>query len=170
MVLFIATICICTARRLSNNHQPKEWHFQRPSRWRVRNSPMQIMLLAVKGPKFGTTCRTVNPSSDHRVFATPFPGQAFTHVIEYFVNRFPIPYHYRAATKIVPLMPMPPRRRSEGPSPQRKSGVMVLPRAAAPPVPEPNLRHRCTLLAGGSKQQKSIHHQARDTLQGDEGA
>ena len=168
MVLFIATICICTARRLSNNHQPKEWHFQRPSRWRVRNSPMQIMLLAVKGPKFGTTCGAEHPASDHRGLATHFPGQAFTRAIESFVNRLHIPY--RAATKTVPLIPMPPRRRREGPSPQRQSGAKGLPRAADSPVPEPTLRNRCKLPSSGHSQQKSPHHQARDTLQGDEGA
>jgi len=146
----------------------KEWHFQQPSRWRVRNSLMQIELLTVKGPKFGMTSRAGNPAADHRVLASPFPGITFTRAIASFVNRFPIPY--RAATKIGPSIPMPPRRRREGPVPQRPSGVKVLPRAAYPTVPEPDFRHRFTLPAGGSQQQRSIHHQARDTLRGDEGA
>jgi hypothetical protein len=168
MVLFIATVCICTARRLSNNFPTFGMAFSVPSRRRVRNSLMQIELLAVKGPEFGTTCRTENSASDHRGFATHFPGQAFTRAIESFVNRLRIPY--RAATKTVPLIPMPPRRRREGPSPQGQSGAKGLPRAADPPVHESPLRHRCRLPAGGPTQQKSPHHQARDTLQGDEGA
>jgi hypothetical protein len=146
----------------------KEWHFQWPSRWRVRNSLMQIEFLTVKGPKFRTNCGLVVPSPDHGVLATLFPGKVFTRAIASLVNRFPMPY--RAATKIVQSMPMPPRRRREGPSPQRQSGVTVLPRAAYPTVPKPDLHHRSSLPAGGSQQQRSIHHQARDTLQGDEGA
>ena len=149
----------------------KEWHFQRPSRWRVRNSLMQIELLAVKGPKFGMNCRAENHASDHRVLAAPFPGQTVTHAVVSFVKRLRKPY--RAATKSVPLIPMPPRRRREGPSPQGQGGFKGIPRltrAANSSVPEPTPRHRCRLPAAGPTQQKSPHHQARDTLQGDEGA
>ena len=168
MVLFIAAICICTARRLSNNFPTFGMAFSVPSRRRVRNSLMQIELLAVKGPEIGTSCRSVNPSSDHRVLATPFPGQMVTYAVVSFVKRLRKPY--RVATKSVPLIPMPPRRRREGPSPQGQSGFKGLPRAADSPVPVPTLRHRCRLPSGSPTQQKSPHHQARDTLQGDEGA
>ncbi|MCK9364155.1 MAG: hypothetical protein M0P74_11245 [Syntrophales bacterium] len=129
---------------------------------------MQIELLAVKRPKCETTCKTVNPASDHRVVAIPFPGLAFARAIESFVNRFLIPY--RAATKTASLISMPPRRRREGPSPQGQCGGKGLPRAADPLVHESTLRHRCKLPSSGPTQQKSPHHQARDTLQGDEGA
>jgi len=168
MVLFIAAICICTARRLSNNFPTFGMAFSVPSRWRVRNSLMQIELLAVKGPKFGTTCRTEHPASDHRVLATTFTGKAFTRAIESFVNRFLM--HSPAATKAVPLVPMPPRRRREATSPQRCRGEKRLSRAAVPLILELPLRHRCRLPSGGPQHQKSPHHQARDTLQGDEGA
>lgn len=146
----------------------KEWHFQRPSRWRVRNSPMQIELLAVKEPKFGMKCSAENPASDHRVLATLFPGQTVTRAVVSFVKCLRKPY--RAAMKTVPLVPMPPRRRREGPSPRGQSGFKGLTRAADSPVLEQHLRHRCRLPSGGPTQQKSPHHQARDTLQGDEGA
>ena len=142
--------------------------FSVPSRRRVRNSLMQIELLAAKGPEFGTTCRTENTASDHRGLVIHFPGKTFTRAIESFVTRLHIPY--RAATKTVPLIPMPPRRRREGPSPQGQCGVKSLPRATDSPVPAPTLRHRCKLPSRGTTQQKSPHHQARDTLQGDEGA
>ncbi len=168
MVLSVAAICICTARRLSNNFPTFGMAFSVPSRRRVRNSLMQIALLTAKGSKYGMTCTAGYPAADHRILATPSPGKTFTRAVTSFVNRFPIPY--RAATKIVSSILMPPRRRREGPSPQRPSGVKVLPRAAYPTVPEPDLHHRSTLPAGGSQQQRSIHHQARDTLQGDEGA
>lgn len=151
-----------------NQPSTKEWHLQRPSRWRVRNSLMQIELLAVKGPKFGMNCRAENHASGHRVLVTPFPGQTVTRAVVSFVRRLRKPY--RAATKSVPLIPMPPRRRREGPSPQGQSGFKGLPRAADSTVPIPTLRHRCRLPSGGHTQQKSPHHQARDTLQGDEGA
>ncbi len=168
MVLFIAAICICTARRLSKNFPTLGLAFSVPSRRRVGNRLMQIELLASKGPEFGTTCRMENPASDHRGLATHFPVKTFTRAIESFVNRLHIPF--RAATKTVPLIPMPPRRRRERPSPQGQCGVKSLPRAADSPVLEPTLRHRCKLPSSGPTQQKSPHHQARDTLQGDEGA
>jgi hypothetical protein len=142
--------------------------FSMPSRWRVRNSPMQIELLAAEGPKFGTPGRSPNPASDHRGPVMPFPGQIFTRAIASFVNRLRI--SYRAATNTVPLIPMPPRRRRERPSPQGQCGVKSLARAADSPVPEPTLRHRCKPPSSSPTQQKSPHHQARDTLQGDEGA
>ena len=41
--------------------------------------------------------------------------------------------------------------------------------SADPPVPELNPRHRCRPPTVGADQQKNLHHQARDTLHGDEG-
>ena len=170
MVLSIATICICTARRLSNNFPTFGMAFSVPSRRRVRNSLMQIEPLKTSGPEPGATVilNLLNKLADPRNIPGGLPAGAFIRVRKSFVNCFPI--SYRAATKTVPLIPMPPRRRREGLTPQGQCGVKSLTRAADSPVPEPTLRHRCKLPSRGTTQQKSPHHQARDTLQGDEGA
>jgi len=129
---------------------------------------MQIDLLAARGPKFATTGRTEHPASDRLGLAAHFPGKTFTRAIASFVNRLRI--SDRAATNSLPLIPMPPRRRNERPPPQGKSGFKGLPRTADPTVPEPTVRHRSRPPSDNPAEQKSPHHQARDTLQGDEGA
>lgn len=79
--------------------------------------------------------------------------------------------HFPAARKaVIPWPPMPPRRRREAFRPRCRGSGKRLPCA-----PEPLVLLRLLLLphkqpSGGPNQQISIHHQARDTLQGDEGA
>lgn len=116
----------------------------------------------------GSPLRLVNPFPDPRALPGRFSFHVLACAIESFVNH--VLTNFRAATTGEPLIPMPPRRRSEAMPPQGSGGNNRLSRAADPPVLELHLRHRCRLPSGGPEQQKSLHHQARDTLQGDEGA
>jgi len=72
-------------------------------------------------------------------------------------------------TKRKTLIPLPPRRRWKARLPRGRCEDGRLPWAADPPVSELNRPHYCRPPAGGADQQESLHHQARDTLQGDEG-
>jgi len=112
--------------------------------------------------------RPATPGPDPWVLTGRFSVYVLARAIESFVNH--VLTNFRGATTGEPLISMPPRRRSEAPPPQRCSGEKRLPRSADPSVLELHLRHRCRLPSGGPEQQKSPHHQARDTLQGDEGA
>ena len=112
--------------------------------------------------------RPATPGPDPRVLTGRFSVHVLARAIESFVNH--VLTNFRAATTGEPLISMPPRRRSEAMLPRSRGGGKRLSRAADPPVLELHLRHRCRLPSGGPEQQKSLHHQARDTLQGDEGA
>ena len=77
--------------------------------------------------------------------------------------------HFPAARKGIPWPLMPPRRRREAFRPRCRGSDMRLPCA-----PESLILFRPLLLpykqpSCSPNQQHSIHHQARDTLQGDEG-
>lgn len=181
MVLFIPATHIFARRdAFQTTIQPWKWHSHPPLRWRVRIGLMQIDLFKTLGPESvsiavrwrkhdsGSPLRLANPFIDPWVLTGRFSVHVLARAIESFVSHVLI--NFQAATTGEPLISMPPRRRSEAPPPQRCSGEKRLPRSADPPVLELHLRHRCQLPSGGPEQQKSPHHQARDTLQGDEGA
>jgi hypothetical protein len=181
MVLFIPATHIFARRdAFQTTIQPWKWHSHPPLRWRVRIGLMQIDLFKTLGPESvsiavrwrkhdsGSPLRLANPFIDPRALPGRFSVQVLARVIESFVNH--VLTNFQAATKDEPLIPMPPRRQSEALSPRGRGGVKRLPRAADPPVLELPFRHRCRLPSGGPEQQKSPHHQARDTLQGDESA
>ena len=116
----------------------------------------------------GSPHRVKRPAPDRRYFPVIVPVPVFARALALFVN--PLPSTLPAAMKAVPLRPMPPRRRREAlPSRCRGSGKR-LPCAADPPLLQRPLLQPYRLPSCDPEQQKSIHHQARDTLQGDEGA
>jgi len=69
-----------------------------------------------------------------------------------------------------PVIPMQSRRRRGALLLRGRCGDKRLHLVADPAVPELNSRPGCRPPTGGSDQTKSLHHQARDTLRGDEGA
>ena len=172
-------ICICTARRLSNNFPTFGMAFSVPSRRRVRISLMQIDVLDTierepvidhipwRSRYKGSSPRPAILSQDHRILPGHCPVLAFARAVASFVNH--LHPDSLAAMEAVPLRPKPPRRRREAlPSRCRGSGKR-LPRATDPPLLRPLLLPY-KLPTCDPEQRKSPHHQARDTLQGDEGA
>lgn len=78
--------------------------------------------------------------------------------------------YFPAARKAVPSPPMPPRRRREALLSRCRGSGKRLPCASDPPLPHRPLLQLYKLPSCDPEHQRSIHHQARDTLQGDEGA
>jgi hypothetical protein len=160
--------------------QPLIWHSHWPSRWGVRICLMQIDVLKiiVREPVIGhmpwrsrykgSSPKPAILSQDHRILSGACPVPAFARAIASFIN-----YPHTdslAAMKAVPLRPMPPRRRREALLSRCRGSGKRLPRAAGPLLLQLPLLRPHRLPSCDPEQQKSPHHQARDTLQGDEGA
>jgi hypothetical protein len=152
---------------------------QPPLHWGGSISPMRLDLLKAFGPVPAIITVRKRKRGDGfplmRVTAYPNHPFIFNHhfvpvfasILKSFINVIfpPTP----ATTKAKPFMPLPPRRRWKALSLRDCPGDKRLSWAADPSVPHLNPRHRCRPPAGGADQQISLHHQARDTLQGDEG-
>ena len=155
------------------------WHSQPPLIWRVRISLMRIDLLKAIVPEPAIipvrkricgdriSLIQVNAFPDHPIMIGHFLVYLIESSLKLFIsNVFP---PSPATTKGKPLIPLPPRRRWKARSPRGGCEDRRLLWAADPPVSELNRLHQCRPPAGGADQQESLHHHARDTLQGDEG-
>lgn len=159
--------------------QMLNWHSQSPVIRRVRISLMRIDLLKAIGPepaiipvrkricgdRFSLIQVNALPDRPIRI------GHLLVSLIEFSLRLF-ISHVFPlspATTKGKPLIPLPPRRRWKARLPRGRCEDKRIPWAADPPVPELNCPHYCRPSVGGTDQQESLHHQARDTLQGDEG-
>ena len=75
---------------------------------------------------------------------------------------------FPAATCLDLSFLMPPRRRTGALSPQNRGGARLR-RAAVPSGPVRSFLQRYRLPSRGPTHQRVLHHQARDTLMGEEG-
>ena len=151
------------------------WHSQSPAIRRVRISLMRIDLLKAIGPEPAIipvrkricgdrfSLIQVNASPDHPIRIGHFLVSLIESALRLFISSAP------ATTKGKPMIPLPPRRRWKARSPRGRCEDRRLPWAADPPVTGLNCPHYCRPPVGGSDQQESLHHHARDTLQEDEG-
>ena len=155
------------------------WHSQSPVIRRVRISLMRIDLLKANGlePAIIPIRERICGARFSLIRVNAFPGHPIRigHLLvsliksslRLFISHvFPLS---PVTTKRKTLIPLPPRRRWKARLPRGRCEDGRLPWAADPPVSELNRPHYCRPPAGGADQQESLHHQARDTLQGDEG-
>jgi hypothetical protein len=126
-----------------------------------------IITVRKRKPRYGFLLKWVNVYPHHPIIFSHHFVPVLASTVKSFINNVfpPSP----ATTKGKSFIPLPPRRRWKALSPRARCGDKRLSWAADPPVPELNPCHRCRPPTGGADQQKSLHHHARDTLQGDEG-
>jgi hypothetical protein len=127
-------------------------------------------IITVQMPEYGDGFpRPVKTVPDHPLISGGALGLAHVSALESFFssNTFP---SSPAIKNDKPVIPMQSRRRRGALLLRGRCGDKRLHLAADPAVPELNSRPGCRPPVGGSDQTKSLHHQARDTLRGDEGA